>query len=247
MIASFFYPYGANRNVKIFIGSDDPDTRKEFSELCGQKKVKNFSVNTHAENSASATTGASNQPLITVGMLERINGNEKGDAIVSVRGYEPIWTRFTPSFKLKDLYFKEGKADIGKREAVLFDKDNYVFDITGRNGKSEEDRQLDRIEEKDHEVDMTTEDKKKRIDELDKEWQAIYDDVQSQIEQLAIVLTGRDSKALRAAKLENKAPLLYAIMENYELNDALSIRNTADRISKESLPKLKKLQNSAVM
>ena len=94
---------------------------------------------------------------------------------------------------------------------------------------------------------MTTEDKKKRIDELDKEWQAIYDDVQSQIEQLAIVLTGRDSKALRAAKLENKAPLLYAIMENYELNDALSIRNTADRISKESLPKLKKLQNSAVM
>lgn len=236
-----------NCNVKIFIGSDDPDTRKEFSELCGQKKVKNFSVNTHAENSASATTGASNQPLITVGMLERINGNEKGDAIVSVRGYEPIWTRFTPSFKLKDLYFKEGKADIGKREAVLFDKDNYVFDITGRNGKSEEDRQLDRIEEKDHEVDMTTEDKKKRIDELDKEWQAIYDDVQSQIEQLAIVLTGRDSKALRAAKLENKAPLLYAIMENYELNDALSIRNTADRISKESLPKLKKLQNSAVM
>ncbi|HIR89607.1 MAG TPA: TraM recognition domain-containing protein, partial [Candidatus Fimimorpha faecalis] len=49
MIASFFYPYGANRNIKIFIGSDDPDTRREFSELCGQKKVKNFSVNTSAE------------------------------------------------------------------------------------------------------------------------------------------------------------------------------------------------------
>ena len=33
-----------NCNIKIFIGSDDPDTRKEFSELCGQKKVKSFSV-----------------------------------------------------------------------------------------------------------------------------------------------------------------------------------------------------------
>ena len=33
MIASFFYPYGANRNVKIFIGSDDSETRKEFSRL----------------------------------------------------------------------------------------------------------------------------------------------------------------------------------------------------------------------
>ena len=59
MIASFFYHYGANRNIKIFIGSDDSDTRKEFSELCGQKKVKNFSVNTSAENPASSNTGAS--------------------------------------------------------------------------------------------------------------------------------------------------------------------------------------------
>ena len=97
-----------NCNVKIFIGSDDPDTRKEFSELCGQKKVKNFSVNTNAESSASGNTGASNQPLITVGMLERINGDEKGDAIVSVRGYEPIWSRFTPSYDLQILYIQAG-------------------------------------------------------------------------------------------------------------------------------------------
>ena len=70
-----------NCNVKIFIGSDDPETRREFSELCGQKKIKNFSVNTSAEVNASSNTGASNQPLITVGMLERLNGDEKGDAI----------------------------------------------------------------------------------------------------------------------------------------------------------------------
>ena len=141
MIASFFYHYGANRNIKIFIGSDDPDTRKEFSELCGQKKVKNFSVNTSAENPASSNTGASNQPLITPGMLERLNGDEKGDAIVSVRGYEPIWTRFTPSYELKDVYFAAGKADIGKREARLFDKSRYVFDILGGSRAEEEEKQ----------------------------------------------------------------------------------------------------------
>ncbi|MCD7724570.1 MAG: hypothetical protein LUI12_03310, partial [Clostridiales bacterium] len=61
--------------------------------------------------------------------MERLNGNEKGDAIVSVRGYEPLWTRFTPSYELKKVYFKEGKADIGKREARLFKKKDYVFDI----------------------------------------------------------------------------------------------------------------------
>src|SRR5574344_1483204 len=118
MIASFCYPYGANRNVKIFIGSDDSETRKEFSELCGNKKIKQFSVNTNAENPASSNTGATTQPLITVGMLERLNGDEKGDAIVSVRGYEPIWTVFTPSYKLKDVCFASGKADLSKREAV---------------------------------------------------------------------------------------------------------------------------------
>ena len=76
MVASFFfYPYGTNRNIKIFIGSDDPDTRREFSELCGQKKVKNFSVNTSAENLASSNTGASNQPLITIGMhIDGVSG-----------------------------------------------------------------------------------------------------------------------------------------------------------------------------
>ena len=147
-----------NCNVKIFIGSDDSETRKEFSELCGQKKIKNFSVNTNAENPASSNTGASNQPLITVGMLERLNGDEKGDAIVSVRGYEPIWTVFTPSYELKKIYFKEGKADISKREAVLFDKSEYVFDIDSK-GQSIEDKLLDAIEEADNKVETMEKDK----------------------------------------------------------------------------------------
>ena len=146
MIASFFYHYGANRNVKIFIGSDDSETRKEFSELCGQKKIKQFSVNTNADNPASSNTGATLQPLISVGMLERLNGDEKGDAIVSVRGYEPIWTVFTPSYELKKVYFPEGKAAIGKREAVLFEKENYVFDITGDVGQKIEDKLSELIE-----------------------------------------------------------------------------------------------------
>src|SRR5574344_906111 len=135
MIASFCYPYGANRNVKIFIGSDDSETRKEFSELCGNKKIKQFSVNTNADNPASSNTGATTQPLITAGMLERLHGDEKGDAIVSVRGYEPIWSHFTASYELKKVYFPEGKAEIGKREAVLFEKNKYVFDITGDVGQ----------------------------------------------------------------------------------------------------------------
>ena len=234
----------ANCNVKIFIGSDDADTRKEFSELCGQKKIKNFSVNTNAENPASSNTGASNQPLITVGMLERLNGNEKGDAIVSVRGYEPIWTVFTPSYELKNVYFKEGKAAIGKREAVLFEKENYVFDIHGGNVQSEVDKVLDAIEQREAAEIEQEETRQESLKELDDKWQSIVDDIDLKLQKFVEMLKGKDSKAVLDASIGTKATLLYAIMENYDKPRARKIQEMADYIS-EKLPKLKELQNQA--
>jgi len=239
-----------NCNVKIFIGSDDPETRKEFSELCGNKKVKSFSVNTSAENPASSSTGAANQPLITTGMLERINGDTKGDAIVSVRGYEPIWTKFTPSFQLKNVYFKEGKADLTSREAVLFDKTHYVFDIakqnTGGTFKQEEDLILDEIEKLDNKQGYKPEEKTKTVAELDREWEAVVIDIQSKIDKLAVLLSGRDGRAVKAAALENKATLLYALMENYDSSTAKKLRDAAEYITETALVRLKELQNLAV-
>ena len=222
-----------NCNVKIFIGSDDSETRKEFSELCGQKKIKNFSVNTNAENPASSNTGASNQPLITVGMLERLNGDEKGDAIVSVRGYEPIWTVFTPSYELKKIYFKEGKADISKREAVLFDKSEYVFDIDSK-GQSIEDKLLDAIEEADYKVEKMEEDKALKLEELDRKWLAINDEIHKKLNDFVAILSGRDSKTVLSLALENKAVFLYSIMDAYNQSDAFRIRNMADFISRKT-------------
>lgn len=235
-----------NCNVKIFIGSDDPDTRKEFSELCGQKKVKSFSVNTNADTPASSNTGASNQPLITTGMLERLNGNEKGDAIVSVRGYNPIWTVFTPSYELKHIYFKDGKADIGKREAVLFDKYAYAYDISGGTVSSEEDRILDEIEKVYVQCESLEEAKKKRVAELDKQWQEVADEIAERINVIAMLLYDADAKAIRAARLEDKSTLLYAIAENYDQSVAMKICGVADYINRTALPKLLALQESAI-
>ncbi len=232
-----------NCNVKIFIGSDDPETRKEFSELCGQKKVKNFSVNTNAENPASSNTGATNQPLITVGMLERLNGNEKGDAIISVRGYEPIWSRFTPSYELKNIYFKDGKADIGKREAVLFEKENYVYDITGKKDKNEENIILDEIEHLELESEK---EEQQRLENLDKLWEDEVKDIEQRIDKLSDLLDTEDLTAVKTAGLENKTLVLYEIMKKYKTSIAQQIQNLADYVSNTALPELKRIQNIAI-
>jgi type IV secretion system protein VirD4 len=218
-----------NCNVKIFIGSDDSETRKEFSELCGQKKIKNFSVNTNAETSASSNTGASNQPLITVGMLERLNGNTKGDAIVSVRGYEPIWTRFTASYELKDIYFKEGKTELSNREATLFEKTNYVFDITGKS-----EQKLEKLEEE----------RKQNLNKLDEEWKKIEAAILERIEKSTKILRGKDAKAVKDATLASKVTLLYALMDEYDKQHAFKIQELADEISKD-LKQMKDLQMQA--
>lgn len=234
-----------NCNIKIFIGSDDPDTRREFSELCGQKKVKNFSVNTSAENPASSNTGASNQPLITIGMLERLNGDEKGDAIVSVRGYEPIWSRFTPSFELKDVYFAEGKADISKREARLFDKGKYVFDILGGSQAEEEEKQLDAIERREQEQAEEEKEKVPDIAALDKAWKEKVEEVHKKVLKVAEMLAEEDAEALLQARLEDKQILIALLLEQYTDMSTQQKLKTLDQYLSEELPKLLELQDAA--
>ena len=234
-----------NCNVKIFIGSDDPDTRREFSELCGQKKVKNFSVNTSAENPASSNTGASNQPLITIGMLERLNGNEKGDAIVSVRGYEPIWSRFTPSYELKEVYFAAGKADISKREARLFDKSEYVFDILGGSQKEEEEKQLDAIERREEEQAQEEKEKMPDFAALDKAWNDKVKEVHEKVLKVAQMLADEDAKALMETKLEHKQMLIAMLLKEYTDISTQQKLNTLDKYLSEELPKLLELQKQA--
>ena len=233
-----------NCNVKIFIGSDDPDTRKEFSELCGQKKVKNFSVNTNAESSASGNTGASNQPLITVGMLERINGDEKGDAIVSVRGYEPIWSRFTPSYELEKLYIQAGKADKRSREAVLFDKSEYVFDIAGGKAQSERDKILDELEKSENEKNSDSGNDEQRLAQLDKEWLNIECEVRDRLKKVLPILDDEDAAAVRKAAMEHKVALLFEIASRYEESVRQRIEDAAAAID-GMLKDMKKLQEAA--
>jgi hypothetical protein len=177
-------------------------------------------------------------------MLERLNGDKKGDAIVSVRGYEPIWTKFTPSYELKNIYFKDGKATMACRESNLFEKENYVFDIAGKTLSGDLDELMKMLEEKEEKDNAEEIAKQKRIAELDQQWQSIVDEINLKIEQFSEMLKGKDAKAIKAAQLGNKVTLLYAIMDEYDKPRAEKIQEMADYIARQ-LPKLKELQEQA--
>lgn len=230
-----------NCNIKLYIGSDDPETRKEFSELCGQKKIKNFSVNTSIETNASSNTGASNQPLITMGMLERLNGDEKGDAIVSVRGYEPIWTKFTPSYELDEVYFACGKADMDRKEARLFDKRKHVFDILTGSQCKEEEKVLDGIEQRELDESQELEIHTKMLEELDREWKYRVEEIHKKVLKVCEVLIEDEAKALLNARLEDKLVLIKLYMDSYDLSVKQKLQSLANYLEIE-LAKLKELQ-----
>lgn len=138
-------------------------------------------------------------------MLERINGDEKGDAIVSVRGYEPIWSRFTPSYKLKSVYFKAGRAEAGKREAVLFDKSEYVFDITGGKALSERDKMLDVLEKEENAKSGDDGSDKERLASLDKKWLDIENEVRDRLKKVVPILDEEDAAAVKKAPSKTKS------------------------------------------
>lgn len=178
-------------------------------------------------------------------MLERLNGDEKGDAIVSVRGYEPIWTKFTPSYELKDVYFKAGKASMAKREAVLFDKNEYVFDITSKGG-NESEMLLAAIEEEESRENAEELERQKKLDDLDGKWKSIEEDIHIKLQEFAGTLTEADKQAVLKADLDSIVALLFMIEENYikKPHKMKKICEVADYI-KGRLPEMIELQNQA--
>ena len=180
-----------------------------------------------------------------MGMLERLNGDEKGHAIVSVRGYEPIWTRFTPSYELKDVYFAAGKADISKREARLFDKGKYVFDILGGSRAEEEEKQLDVIERREREQAEEEKEKASDIAALDKAWNVKAEEIHAKVLKVAEMLAEEDAKALLQSKLEDKQLLIAMLLEQYTDMSTQQKLKTLDQYLSEELPKLLELQEKA--
>lgn len=122
----------SNCNVKIYIGTQDEGTLKAFSELCGNRRVAQKSINTNLESNPSSSTSITTLPLISPAELNKLNGEgtPKGQAVVCVHGYSPIHSEFTPSFLMKKIYFPEGIcSSVSTQRATNFEEKTLQYDM----------------------------------------------------------------------------------------------------------------------
>ena len=148
-----------NCGIKMFIGSNDMNTCKEYSELCGNITVvtssSSGSVNSNDINLSNQTQV---RPLIYPSELQRLNkpGNI-GNSIIVTFGNYPLKTYFSPSFKVP--FYQTGKMDTGDLSERYFDENTVLYSVSQRNAtvfEETSDKKAAKSEEKSGEEAKTT-------------------------------------------------------------------------------------------
>ena len=125
----------SNCAMKMFIGSNDIGTCKEFSELCGNKTVKTNSTSSSVgskEGDMSISTQTQVRPLIYPSELQKLNNKETtGNAIIVTFGNYPLMTKYTPSYRCK--YYKFGKMNMESIRSHMFRPEEVFYSTAERN------------------------------------------------------------------------------------------------------------------
>ena len=130
----------SNCNIKTFIGTTDPSTMREFSELCGKTKKAKVSFTDRTVDALNVSVNAEAQPLVYPSELEHLNDPPEkiGNTIVLVQGKYPLKSKFEPVFSSRDIYKPEKDEYVLERASVPFDADAHFFDFSARNAGAEE-------------------------------------------------------------------------------------------------------------
>ena len=122
-----------NCGIKMFIGSNDMNTCKEYSELCGNITVVTSSTSSSIHsNDINLSNQTQVRPLIYPSELQRLNkpGNI-GNSIIVTFGNYPLKTYFSPSFKVP--FYQMGKMDTGDLSERYFDENTILYSASDRN------------------------------------------------------------------------------------------------------------------
>ncbi|MBQ1369148.1 MAG: TraM recognition domain-containing protein [Firmicutes bacterium] len=126
-----------NCGVKMFIGSNDTDTCKMFSEMCGNMTVRTTSTSSSLGSKAgdiNVSTNTQVRPLIYPSELQRLNNQEStGNSIIVSFNSFPLKTKYTPSYKCP--YYTFGPMDLTEIRSNMFRADEVFYDLRERNEK----------------------------------------------------------------------------------------------------------------
>ena len=123
----------SNCGMKMFIGSNDIETCKEFSELCGNMTVTTASVsNGGQDKDISVSSQLQTRPLIYPSELQKLNNKQStGNSIIVTFGNYPLKTQFTPSYQCP--LYKIGAMDLTEARRNVFFGDEVYYDLGERN------------------------------------------------------------------------------------------------------------------
>jgi len=121
-----------NCGIKMFIGSNDMNTCKEYSELCGNITVVTTSTNgSSTSQDVNVSTQTQVRPLIYPSELQRLNHpGDIGHSIIVTFGNYPLKTYFSPSFKVP--FYKFAKMDTSETDR-FFDENAILYEASKRN------------------------------------------------------------------------------------------------------------------
>lgn len=122
----------SNCGMKMFIGSNDIETCKEFSELCGNMTVSTTSVSQSGAKDMSVSSQLQTRPLIYPSDLQKLNNKQStGNSIVVTFGNYPLQTKFTPSYKCP--LYQTGKMTRTDNILNAFFGEEVFYNVSRRN------------------------------------------------------------------------------------------------------------------
>lgn len=124
----------SNCNIQVWIGSTDLKSAEEFSKRCGNYSIVQRSVGYQSvkADDISSNSSVKERPLIYPSELQTLNNpRNMGHAIVTVFGYQPIRSTFTPCFQVPQ--FDMEKINQKLEKGRFFDEKNAYYDMKNRN------------------------------------------------------------------------------------------------------------------
>ena len=205
-----------NCGIKMFIGSNDMNTCKEYSELCGNITVVTKSTSSSdRENSVSTSQQTQVRPLIYPSELQRLNKpGDIGHSIIVTFGNFPFKTYFTPSFKVP--LYKIGKMNTSELNERLFDEKAAFYDIAKRNNII-----ADKQENAGKSIKGIQEDKKE---------ESINENIENQIIEEVLEETEGKLEDLSSESIKNE---LKQLLKKYNINSKTSIDDIIKDLLKE--------------